>query len=202
MGHHPGPPAQQHRQSGPQRDVIVQHDLRPADEAQNLEKAWLAVNAIREVVCIRIGRARDQPHFVAETGETARQRIGRCLDTAEVGQEGVSIDQDAHGNPMPARACLTPAMSSRNPHPSMISRLRRPSAAVWAGEASASARAAASRSTLLTGKIEPFSPGRTKSGPDPTWSLTTMARPAFIASFTTRPHGSRRDGNTKTSARS
>src|SRR5262249_54169275 len=155
------------------------HDLRPEDEAQHLKKAELAVDAVGKIVRIGIGRAGDQPHLMAETGEATRQRIGRCLNAAEMRQEGIGIDQDAHGNAIPARACLTPARSSRKPQPSMISRLRRPRAVVWAGDASVSARAAASRSTLLTGKIAPFSPARTRSGPDPTWSLTTMARPAF-----------------------
>ena len=51
-------------------------------------------------------------------------------------------------------------------------------------------------------KIAPFSPGRTRSGAQPTMSETITARPAHITSLTTRPQASWPEGRMKASQRS
>src|SRR4029077_21215646 len=161
----------------------------------------------------------EMSRLVVEAGEElGRYAAGRCphghaIHIAVLGgmaDDGadicpVRLRQLGHpgtGSPMPASACFSPATSSRKLQRSMISRLRRPMAALRSGEASTSRSAAARPSTSPVATMAPFSPGFTRSGPEPTLSLTTIARPAFIASFTTSPQGSCREGRTKTSAAS
>ena len=82
----------------------------------------------------------------------------------------------------------------------MRSKARCPIASATPGSSTRS-RACVSASTSPTGTMHPLTPSSIRSGAHPTSSLTIAGRAAFITSFTISPHGSCREGSTKTVAR-
>ncbi len=75
-----------------------------------------------------------------------------------------------------------------------------PIVAAERGEEKTRCNAWVSAAISPTGKTQPSTPSLIKSAWQPTSVDTITGHPDAIASFTIRPHGSCRDGRTKTSA--
>src|SRR5437899_5359596 len=115
------------------------------------------------------------------------------------GTDGHLAHTDSPAPTEALRACKTPSTEACTEYRSNLFRAFCPIDGIRSRFRASLTIASANAGALECGETIPVSSGTTKSGPQPTRSLTRHGRPQTIASFTTIPQVSPTEGRTRTS---